>query len=410
MMDANLDAFHALSLDLRRCSPDLAARLAMDGTSFSVAVERLRGQTDEALLLTTCHRTELYLVPRAGGMGPSALLSELTGVGTEEFLPVATTFQGTEAARHLLRVASGLESSVIGEHEVLGQLGDSLAAARERGLAGPVLERLGPAAVRLGRRARAETGIAASSVSLAGAAIELASERLGSLQGARAVVIGSGQMAARLLPVLAARRPATITLVARNSAARDALAAQFGATPAGWDELEARVAGTDAVFCAVGSRAPILDLERLRPAPRLVVDLGAPPNTSIANGVERAGLDEVTTRAERNLGTRRESVAIVENMLDAALAAEVDWFAARGAIPLIRALRERAETVRDEELERALRRLAHLADRDREVVSALAHRLVNKLLHGPVASLKEPGAVEELGQEIEEAFALHADD
>jgi glutamyl-tRNA reductase len=286
----------------------------------------------EAMVLATCHRTELYRYgpPPGSGLSPAA---GLPAIGLESGLK---TLRGAAALRHLCRVSAGLESTVRGEHEVLGQVGVALRAAIDAGTCGPVLNHLGRGALTLGRRARAETSIASGSVSLSGAAVAAAAVALGGLRGRRAVVVGSGMMAEKLLRALSGRELAAIAVVARNDRARQSLARASGAVPHPWPELRQVVADADVVLLATSASAPVLGAADLPPSQdRAVVDLGAPPNADEGltglPGTVVIDLESLMHRCQANLAQREGSVAAIKEMIEACVAAESAWLEARRA-------------------------------------------------------------------------------
>ena len=388
----------AVSVDLRGGSIELADRVSAGPEDLPLLLATLRGRVAEAMLISTCHRLELYAVPLAEApFDPAAELARMRGVREGELEPLLRTFSGPAAGEHLFRVAAGLESSSLGENEVLGQVRAAWRAAREAGMAGPLLDLFARSALNCGKRARSETAISGSSISLAGTAIELAAEAAGGLRGRRIAVVGSGEMAQRVLHALQGRGASGLIVVARNHAARERLAVESHARPRPWEELRDAVTGCSAVFVATGASQPLIGTRELDRCarPLAVVDLALPrnvqPEVGGLEGVQMFDISDVTARLEKNRRVRGRAVEAVERLVGSCLDTTLESCAARAAVPLITSLRRHAEAVRDDELARTLAQLGDLPEREREVVRALAHRLVNRLLHRSLAEVKRPG-------------------
>ncbi len=377
----------------------------------------------EAAVLSTCNRVEFYMVgPDETGL--SAALQDVLGRDASAEEPLTAHLvrsSGDEAVRHLFRVASGLESLVPGEKQVLGQVREAVRAARQAHSAGPVLNRLFDHALACGRRVRAETGIDRHPVSLSHAAVHLAREHFGALDGRSFLIIGSGKMgtiAAGLLQKAGVRH---FTIASRTLARACELARRWGARPLTLRHIPAALADVDAVISATAAPHYILeraDLEatlRRRARPLLIIDLAVPRDVDPAlgelPGITLVDVDGLQAVVERNLAMRHNTRQAAERLIAEEVDAFRAWLATRRVAPTIAALRERAEAIRQAELERALRRLDHLSPRDREVVAALSRRLINRLLHEPTVRLRAEAAHgngEPYRQVIEELFGLRA--
>jgi glutamyl-tRNA reductase len=358
----------------------------------------------ELVLLSTCHRVELYAVPADDSTRPSAALDAMASVlasRSEEvdgFDAPVRRLVGIEATRHLFRVAAGLESMVLGESEVLGQVAAALALAVRVGSAGPVLTPVFEAAVRTGRRARADTAIASAPASVSSIAAELAEELSDDLRGRRALFLGGGKIALLAAKALRARGFWEMTLGAPSSADADALASEFGGKAIQPDAIPYAIAESDLVFTCAGSPMPV-DAETVRRAmrgrmarPLAFIDLSAGDVLDAAvadlSGVRVVDQAELRDRIDLAIAGRRKEAPLVETIVEEelrALQARAQGTALSGVVA---ALRARAEEIRQRELSRAL---ASLPDADAAVrtqLEWLSVSLVNKLLDEPTRRLR----------------------
>jgi glutamyl-tRNA reductase len=341
-------------------------------------------RSGEAVALTTCRRTELYLA--ADDVEPVAerVRRGLAGARVEV---------GADAARHLFRVAAGLQSPVLGEGEVLRQLREAWDEARGEGRTALLLNRLFADAVHVGKRVRAETGIARSGASYAGAVVAaIEAERI-ELRGAAVLVVGAGALATSVALPLAGRG-ARIAVASRTveRAARLAEACAGRALPLG--QLPAAVADADVVVAAIRCDRPVVTRAMLDAAPRapLVVDLGFPPNVEASDSCRRLDLDGLAGLADARDARRHSAVGAAEAIVDEELERFREWRSCRTVVPELTLLRRRGEAVVEAELRRDAGRLARLDDGDRRAVEALVHRVASSLLHLPTVRLKQEAA------------------
>jgi glutamyl-tRNA reductase len=358
----------------------------------------------ELVLLSTCHRVELYAVPADDATRPSAALDAMAAVlssrihGTEAFDAHVRRLVGTEATRHLFRVAAGLESMVLGESEVLGQVASALALAMRIGAAGSVLTPLFETAVRTGRRARAETEIGSAPASVSSIAAELAEELAEELRGRRALFLGGGKIALLAAKALRARGFWEMTIGAPLDADANALAQEFGATAIQSDTIPNAIAESDLVFTCAG--APVaVDAATIRRAmrgrmarPLAFIDLSA-GDVLDAEVAELAGVrvvcpSELRERIDIAMAGRRREAPLVETIVEQELRALQSRGEGGSLSGVVTALRARAEEIRQRELSRAL---ASLPDADcmvRTQMEWLSVSLVNKLLDEPTRRLR----------------------
>jgi len=394
-----------LGTNHERASIEVRERLAFGNDDLGDGVRQLGAVAHEGVILSTCNRTEIYGLFDSDADGGEELRQFLVGArDLSASVVAATTYlhADTDAVRHLYRVSCGLDSMLLGEPQILTQVQDALATARELAAAGPVLTRLYTDALRVGKLARTTTGIARNRLSIAHAAIDLAIRELGTLAGRRVVLLGAGEIGTIAARVLRTANTADLVIVNRSASRGQALAAavegRFVALAGMADEL----ADAAVVFSAVSTPDFILSQDILpilrgrRGAPLLVVDLGVPrtvdPALADHPNIRLRTVDDLEQIADSARRSYDGEVVRVEQLIDQAVDHFDEWLGTRRAVPTIRALQEHAEEIREAELERALRRLGHLSERDREVVRALSVGIVGKMFHQPLVTLRSAAA------------------
>jgi len=359
-----------------------------------------RDNLREVAVLSTCNRTEVYAVAeRFHGAYADIrdFLCELGSLPADELHPYLYSQHDEAAARHLFEVAAGLDSAVLGESEILGQVRAAWQVGREEGGVRSTLDLLFRQALRVGKRARAETGIGRGTASISHAAVEMVSDRLGSLQERRVLVVGAGEMGVGVATALARAGAGSIVVCNRTVARGAALAEQVGGTAIGLDHLRDALAGSDVVVACTASGDSVVtlaDVEATQPreVPMLVVDIAVPRSVarSVAglDGVTVLDLDDLRDWADRGLALRVVEADRVREIVGEELERFSMELTARQAAPLVAQLHARAEELRTGELARFDTRLAALDDDQRETVEALTRTIVAKLLHGPSVRLR----------------------
>lgn len=419
---------HILALGLNHQSAPVELRelLALGDEQLPDALAAIRAETREAVIVATCNRTEVYAVTAHTGSGARALRRFLAArtTGLEAGALDAHLYEHVDeaAVRHLLRVAAGLDSLVIGEPQILGQVRDALAAARAAGAVGPILSSLFRAALAAGKEARATTGIARHTASIGHAAIELARRELGGLAGRSVLVIGAGKMATLTARALLAATPKdapppTVTIVNRTATHAAELAATLGGTARPFTALGEALAACDVAIASTGAPTPVLTRDLLAPVlPRrngrllLLLDIAVPRDVESAvatlPGVRLYDIDDLRETVTAGLAARSGEIEKVEAVLERHTASFWAWHTARAVAPTVTALRARAETIRVAELAKTLGRLGHLSERDRNAVAALSVAITNKLLHEPTMRLKHPEDGSDFVRAAHELFGL----
>jgi glutamyl-tRNA reductase len=380
----------------------------------------------EHAALQTCYRVELYALLSAGvDEARDELvdaLSSFHGVAREQLLDHLYVHSGEDVARHLARVAAGLDSLVLGEAEILGQVRSALESAEAAGTAGAGIELLFRTSVAAGRRARAETALGANPATASSMALALAAGTLGDLRDKRLLVVGAGRIGLQTLKAAEGRGIGNLAVANRTRARADEVAARFGASAHGLDELGELLAEADVVVTATSSETPVLDEALVRRAvagraerPLVLVDLAVPSDVdrraADASGVRLYDVDDLRAGLDDAMASRLREVPKVEAIVEE----EVERFARRyrelEVEPLLSELRQRAEAIRARELEHALADLGDVDPPVAERMERLSRALVTRLLHDPTVRARElagAGDADEIAGAVRELFGLSA--
>ncbi len=357
----------------------------------------------EAVLLSTCNRLELYAIAadaeRLAGR-VTDLIARIRGLDPAPIRDTIYVRAERDAIRHLQRVACGLDSMILGEPHIVGQVSNAVAVARSAGTASTILSRLFDSALHTAKRARRETEIGSHTVSIAQAGAVLAGQRLGDFENLDAVVVGAGEMAAAAVHALHVRGLTRITVLSRTfDRARD-LASRFGAAARPWDQLQSAIAAADLLVTASGApdriiAAPVVSAA-MEQRPRrhlLCVDIAVPrdidqPVGSLP-GVDLLDIDALQHVVDGTIAHRQSQVPEVERIIGAEVAAFEAWLRIRQAAPIISRMRRRVEDIGQIELEKAVSRLGDLDSRERLAMERMVHSIVQKVLHEPTVGLRE---------------------
>jgi len=368
------------------------------GRSF---LRRLKddGVVSEAVLLSTCNRTEVYaVVEDEGARGRMLdLLADDRGVERASLEQDTYWLTDAQAVRHLYRVASSLDSMVVGEGQILGQVREAYRAATEEHCAGQILNRLFHTSLRVGKKVRSETGIGDSSLSVPRVAVKLAEEVFGDLAGRRALVLGAGDMSELVVEHLKSRGIADLLIANRTPERATLLAERVGGRAVPFDALPAELPEVDVVVSSTGSGEWVVRSEtvagalELRSEPLFFIDIAVPrdidPVVQTLRSVYLYDIDDLQAVVERNAEGRQDAAEEGEAMISPAVLEFMGWLSTLHVVPLIQELRDGAEQIRRHELARALKRL-ELSPEEAASVERMSHSLVNKLLHGPIQEIK----------------------
>ena len=394
-------AFHAE--ELRRALGDLAGR----------------ARAHEVAILSTCNRTELYCQAES----PQVIgqwLSEYRRVPHGDIEPYLYVHPEREAVRHAFRVASGLDSMVLGEPQILGQMKEAIRIAREEGTLGATLNKLFQNSFAVAKDVRSTTAIGANIVSMAAAAVRLAGRIFERISDQRVLFIGAGEMIELCATHFAAQQPRQIVVANRTVDRGRVLAERFGATAIRLEDVAERLPEFDIVITCTASQLPILGLglvERAikarRHRPMFMVDLAVPRDVEVEVGqlddVFLYTVDDLAQVVQDGMEARQSAVVDAEAIVDARVDGFLQWLHARDSVPVIRVLRDGTERVRRHEMEHALKLLAR-GDDPAAVLDQLSHRLTNKFLHAPTQALQQiEGNRSEVQAMIVRLFHLHSD-
>jgi len=389
---------HTASIELRE-------RLAIPASALTDALALLSADPSlgEAVLLSTCNRTEAYVTCRSLEEGHEALVGFLSSVRDlpEEVLrPHLYSRSEADAARHLFRVSAGLDSLVVGEPQILGQVKQAYAAATEQQATGATLNRLFHTAFTVGKRVRSETALAEGAVSVSFAAIGLAKKICGDLRKATVLIVGAGDMAELTAKHLVAQQPAQMLVCSRTTAHAEALARDAGGSIVAWSGLDQALASADVVVTATGATAPILSRERVRSVmrgrtrrrPLFLIDIAVPrdvePSAASLEEVFLYNIDDLQSIVSENLSRRSSETTKAESIVNEEVETFMAWSRSRSVMPTVVALRQRFESIRQAELVRLQPRLSALPPEARARIDEITRLIVEKLLITPTEQLK----------------------
>lgn len=379
----------AIGLNHTTAPLELREQLALNEAS----IRELSGQPfSESVLLSTCNRTELYAVcERTDFEALENYLANATGFPASEFTPHLYRLTDAEAARHLLRVAAGLDSLVLGESQILGQVTKAFTLARELGCTGPLLSRLFQAAIHTGKRIHTETAIGRNPASVASLAASIAENSIADLASARIAVLGAGEMAQLAVEALRHHGAQHILMINRSLERVHAVAERWSAGAAPLDLLAESLADTDILITSTSADSIVVPREmiehtmQVRPnRPLLLIDIAVPRNIdpAIADvpNVLLYDIDHLNTRLEQALAARQAEVPHAEAIVADETEKFLTYFNALEMLPVIADLHQQAENIRKAELTKTLRHLPNLSEAEREHLEALTRALVSKLL------------------------------
>jgi glutamyl-tRNA reductase len=384
-----------------------------------------RGLLEEVMILSTCNRVEVYGVAAVPGEARSLAFGRLAsqrGLAWRDLEPLVYTVTGEEAALHAFRVAASLDSMVLGEPQILGQVKDAFALAQSAGTAGPVLHALMSQAFSAAKRVRSETEVGRLAVSISYAAVELARKIFDGLEGRSVLLVGAGEMSELAARHLVDQGALPVYVANRTWSRAQELARSLGGTPVPFEQMEGTLGLVDIVITSTAAPEPIVTAAAVRAAlqtrrgrPLFLIDIAVPRNVDPAvNDLENAfcyDIDDLRSVVEANLKERQREALRAQALLER----EVVKFAARlqqlEVVPTIVSLREKLEAIRRAELERALARLPGSGEETRRVMEALSQAIVNKVLHAPMVKLKDSsraGHGRRWTEMISELFGLRA--
>jgi glutamyl-tRNA reductase len=382
---------------------EIREKVSFSREQLSRALPTLKQSVGEGVIVSTCNRTEIYTTVENSGKAARqirAFLSDFHHIDAETLTPHMYSRVDHAAVHHLFRVSSGLDSMILGESQILGQIRNALTAASEAQTVEAPMVGLFHGAIRTGRRVREDTEISRNALSISFAGVQLAQRVLGDFRRLRALLVGVGEAGQLVAGALRTAGVGDLTIANRTFSRAEELASQLGGTAVPFPDLAQAIRDADIIMSATDSPEYVIDAATVRSAahergnrPQFYFDLAVPrdidPEVTEIEGVELFNIDDLSSVAEDNLEERRRAAVYAEAIVHEELSRFMKWWESLDAVPIIRSLRQQAEEIRTRELDRALRMLPELDSGQREVVDALTRSIVNKVLHDPTLSLRQ---------------------
>jgi glutamyl-tRNA reductase len=405
---------HCIGLNHNTATLHLREQMAFNDQKASVSLARLGcgnlkiGSLNEFVILSTCNRVEIYAVgPVLDFPVLEQFLSDVHGLDRESFTPHLYRLADEAAIQHLLEVAAGLDSLVVGEPQILGQVTQAYALARSQDLAGKVLSHLFESAIRAGKRARTETAIAQNPASIASVAVRLASQSVPDLASARVVLVGAGEMAENALQALRKRGVDRVMVINRTLERAQELAQRWNGEAATFEKLPEAIHWADILISSTSAPHTLIHPQPVTEAmvdrvnrPLVMIDIAVPRDVdeqvgSIAN-VQLYDMDALQEHLDLSLEQRRREVPQVQWIIQEELTSFLAYLETLDVLPIIAEIRQKAELIRQHELEKTLRRLPNLSSQDRHSLEAMTLAMVKKILHEPILRLRSEAAGPEI--------------
>ncbi len=395
----------AIGVSHKTAPVEVRERLALPQGRAYEFVRDLRGAADvhEAVAISTCNRTELYLVvgdPVEAESTALAMLASQAGIRPTGLASAIYSHRNCDAARHLYRVTAGLESMIVGEAEIQGQIKRAYDTALDKETTGPLTNRLFRAAIETGKRVRTETAIGERQLSLPAVAVALAREQLGSLDGREVVIVGTGETSELTARALADSGVRAVFVANRRRDRAVSLAKRYGGTSVTFDELPQALDRADIVVSATSSPHLLIEARELASVmdaragrPMLLIDLAVPRDIDAAcaeiSGVSLYDIDDLQAVIARNRRVRQAEARKAEGIIEEEIGHFASWLGSLEVLPTLAALRGRATDIADQVLRENNGKWESASPRDRERVDAIARAIVNRLLHDPTVRMKE---------------------
>jgi len=418
----------AIGVSHKTAPVEVRERLALPDKRSAEFLRDLRGAADvhEAVAISTCNRTEIYLVVGDPVEAESVVLSMLArqaGIRPTGLASAIYSHRNCDAARHLYHVTAGLDSMIVGEAEVQGQVKRAYDGALGKETAGPLTNHLFKAALATGKRVRTETGIGERQLSLAGVAVGLAREQLGELAGRRVLLVGTGETGELTARALAGSGATTVFVANRRRDRAISLARKFGGETVPFDELPRELETADIVVTATSSPHLVLEAQELaevmglrRHRPLLLVDLAVPrdidASATAIPGVSLYDIDDLQAVIARNRRVRQAEARKAEGIIEEEIQHFATWLGGLEVLPTLAALRVRSTEIAEQVVRENAGKWESASDRDLERIDALARAVVNRLMHEPTVRMKElrDDRVHARMQLVRELFALEDDE
>ncbi|MEE4579929.1 glutamyl-tRNA reductase [Paenibacillus polymyxa] len=409
-----------VGLNYRTAPVEVRERFTFAEQDLPKALEQLKLTKSvlEGVVVATCNRTEIYVVVdrlHMCGYFIRSFMEQWFGIPRDQFTQHLYIYEDEQAIRHLFRVTCGLDSMVIGETQILGQVKNAFLQAQSQKITATWFNMLFKQAVTLGKRAHSETSIGESAVSVSYAAVELGKRIFGMFTDKKVLILGAGKMSELTVKHLYSGGAAEVIVANRTLSRAEDLASKFNGTPVTMEEGINRLADVDIVISSTGAQGYILDrnrveasMKRRQSRPLFMIDIAVPRDLDPAIGelqnVFLYDIDDLEGIVESNLEMRRTEAAKIEHMIEDELSEFYQWLKTMGVRPVIRALQEKSESIHQDTLESLYNKLPELDERQRKVISRLTKSMLNQMMHDPINRVKEL-AVQKQGNEALDMFS-----
>ncbi|MCY9206409.1 glutamyl-tRNA reductase [Bacillus atrophaeus] len=397
-----------VGVDYKSAPIEIREKVSFQPDELAEAMLQLKEEKSilENIIVSTCNRTEIYAVVdqlHTGRYYIKRFLAEWFGLSKEDLSPFLTFYESDAAVEHLFRVACGLDSMIIGETQILGQVRASFKAAQEEKTIGTVFNALFKQAVTVGKRTHAETDIGSNAVSVSYAAVELAKKIFGSLSGKHILILGAGKMGELAAENLHGQGIGKVTVINRTYMKAKELADRFSGEAQSLNQLESALSKADILISSTGANDFVVSKEMMERAnklrkgrPLFMVDIAVPrdldPALSDVEGVFLYDIDDLEGIVEANLKERRETAEKVELFIEAEIVEFKQWLNTLGVVPVISALREKALSIQSDTMNSIERKLPHLSTREKKLLNKHTKSIINQMLRDPILKAKELGA------------------
>jgi glutamyl-tRNA reductase len=397
-----------VGINYKTAPVEIREKLTFGEPELADAMKRLQQQKSilENVIVSTCNRTEIYAVVdqlHTGRYYIKAFLADWFHIDIDTIAPYLNVLENEAAVEHLFRVASGLDSMILGETQILGQVKTSYLLAQEAGTVGTIFNHLFKQAVTFAKRAHSETEIGANAVSVSYAAVELAKKIFGDLSSKHVLIIGAGKMGELAAQNLYGNGVKKVTVVNRTLEKAEELAKKFAGTAKSLCELSCSLLEADIVISSTGAKDYIITKEMMAPVERMrkgrplfMVDIAVPrdldPAIAELESIFLYDIDDLEGIVQANLAEREKAARQIEHMIGTELVAFQQWLQTLGVVPVIAALREKALAIQAETMKSIERKLPHLSERDRKVLNKHTKSIINQLLRDPILRAKELAA------------------
>ncbi|RAS88898.1 glutamyl-tRNA reductase [Priestia endophytica] len=407
----------AIGLNYRTAPVEIREKVSFNDSELSEAMRVLKEQKSvlENVIVSTCNRTEIYAVVdqlHTGRYYVKAFLAEWFNISKEELSPYLTIYEHDAAIEHLYRVVSGLDSMVLGETQILGQVRSSFLTAQGQGATGTVFNQLFKEAVTLAKRAHHYTDIGANAVSVSYAAVELGKKIFGNLSQKHVLILGAGKMGELAAKNLSGSGVGNVTVINRTKEKAEALAQRFEGNARSFKDLAGALLEADIVISSTSATEYVItketmkEVEKLRKGrPIFMVDIAVPrdldPSLSELETVFLYDIDDLEGIVEANLQERQKAAETIEIMIEAAVVEFKTWIGTLGVVPVISALRQKALNIQNETMKSIERKLPNLTERERKVLNKHTKSIINQLLKDPILSAKELAGQKDAEQSLQ---------